>query len=80
MNSKQRRKAYRAMPKVGTAVTITSKASGKQRHGVVVGRVISFPYEHPKSEKRRSKFDTARIQVLLDRGGMCNPLLSTISY
>jgi hypothetical protein len=75
MNSAQRRKVYRAMPKVGARVTWTSK-SGRVRVGIVECHMEyrgesfgQFNYE------RLNVPCVQRLRVQLDSGAWVHPLV-----
>ena len=82
MNSKQRRQAYRAMPKAGTKVTWISKVSGKVRSGVVVGPSFLHTGDHPKAwlceGSIRSKLSTGRMAIRMAAGSVSHILVSAI--
>lgn len=75
MNSKQRRKAYRAMPKPGTKVTITRR-SGAEKIATVIGLSMLFPQGSPC---RGSVPSTNRILVQYPNGGLGSIRLSRIA-
>lgn len=75
MNSAQRRKAYRAMPKVGTRVTWTSK-SGRVRVGTVE---CHFEYRSESfgqfNYERLNVPCVQRLRVRMDSGAWTHPLV-----
>jgi hypothetical protein len=73
MNSKQRRKEYRAMPKAGTRVNWSSK-SGRPMEGVAVG---PHPAHQDKwNEERGNVPSVHRMKVSLIGGAHVHPLVS----
>lgn len=81
MNSKQRRQAYRKLPKAGTEVSWLSY-SGKVRKGVVVGPSNMHVGEHPKAwmgngsiRKTNSPF---RLVIRMAGGSLSHILASKV--
>lgn len=78
MNSKQRRKAYRAMPKAGAVVRWKSTVSGKTREGVMIGPSDLFVNDHPKAWRfelsKRPTLATHRVMVRMAGGSTCHIL------
>lgn len=75
MNSRQRRKEYRAMPKAGTRVEWTSK-SGIVRSGIAVGPMPIFRDQW--NEERRNVPNVRRLRVQLGSGAHSHPLMHTM--
>ena len=74
MHSKQRRQAYRAMPKPGAVVRWKSAITGKVREGVMVGPSDIYTNEHPNASKSRPTPSTHRVAVRIS-GGKCHILV-----
>lgn len=81
MNSKQRRQAYRKLPKPGACITWQSY-NGKTRKGVVVGPSNMHVGEHPKAwmgngSIRKTK-STYRLAVRMAGGSVSHILASKV--
>lgn len=75
MNSKQRRTAYRAMPKAGTAVRWVTK-KGYVLEGVAVG---PMPVHRDQwNEERRNVPNVLRLRVAMSGGSHSHPLISRL--
>jgi hypothetical protein len=75
MNARQRRKAYRAMPKPGTRVQWTLK-SGRVNSGVAVG---PMPIHRDQfNEERRNVPNVLSVRVRLEGGAHAHPLASRL--
>ncbi|HCF6730453.1 TPA: hypothetical protein NII60_000285 [Pseudomonas aeruginosa] len=75
MNSKQRRQAYRAMPKTGAVVRWKSAITGKVREGVMVGPSDIYTNEHPNAFESRRTPSTHRVAVRMAGGSKCHILV-----
>lgn len=76
MNSKQRRKAYRAMPKPGAIV------SWRRRSGQIVSAVAVGPMPAGLgqwNEERGNVPNVLRLRVEHPNGGFSHPLLSRLT-
>lgn len=78
MNSKQRRKAYRSMPKPGTAVRWKSGVTGKVREAIAVGPSAVHVNEHPCAWETRATPSTSRVAVRMAGGSLCHILTSKL--
>ncbi|DBA08870.1 hypothetical protein [Pseudomonas aeruginosa] len=78
MNSKQRRQAYRAMPKTGAVVRWKSAITGKVREGVMVGPSDIYTNEHPNAFETRATPSTHRVAVRMAGGSTCHILVSNL--
>ncbi len=75
MNSKQRRQAYRAMPKTGAVVRWKSAITGKVREGVMLGPSDIYTNEHPNAFESRRTPSTHRVAIRMAGVSKCHILV-----
>lgn len=78
MNSKQRRKAYRAMPKAGTVIT-WKRPGGRTGTGTVIGlKPTEDRYRYEDERMNKPSVYRVHVKNFGPGSGTCCPKVSTI--